>query len=95
MNAPEAEPAPTESVETLNITYTYNAPEGEAKTVEVTFTDGTITHTRGVNAVFTDGAYDTEATETRVSEVARGVEHKIAVGAITAAAEDPAETPEE
>jgi len=95
MNAPEAEPAPTESVETLNITYTYNAPEGENKSVDVTFTDGTITHTRGVNAVFTDGAYDTEATEIRVSEVARGVEHKIAVGAITAAAEDPAETPEE
>lgn len=78
----------------MSVTYTYNAPEGENTTVEVTFTDGTITHTRGVNAVFTDGAYDAEATEIRVSEVARGVEHKIAVGAITAPAEDPVETPE-
>ena len=78
----------------MSVTYTYNAPEGENITVEVTFTDGTITHTRGVNAVFTDGAYDAEATEIRVFEVARGVEHKIAVGAITAPAEDPVETPE-
>ena len=66
----------------MSVTYTYNAPEGENKTVDVTFTDGTITHDRQVNAVFTDGAYDAEATETRVAEVAKGVEHKIAVGAI-------------
>ena len=79
----------------MTVTYTYNAPEGENKSVDVTFTDGTITHTRGVNAVFTDGVYDAEATETRVSEVARGVEHKIAVGAITAPAENPAEAPAE
>jgi hypothetical protein len=78
----------------MSVTYTYNAPEGENTTVEVTFTDETITHTRGVNAVFTDGAYDAEATEIRVSEVARGIENKIAVGAITAPAEDPVETPE-
>jgi len=79
----------------MTVTYTYNAPEGEDKSVDVTFTDGTITHARGVNAVFAEGVYDAEATETRVSEVARGVEHKIAVGAITAPAEeDPAEAPE-
>ena len=67
----------------MSVTYTYNAPEGENKTVDVTFTDGTITHDRQVNAVFTDGAYDAEATETRVAEVAKGVEHKIAVGVVT------------
>ena len=78
----------------MSVTYTYNAPEGENTTVEVTFTDETTTHTRDVNAVFTDGAYDAEATEIRVSELARGVEHKIAVGAITAPAEYPVETPE-
>jgi len=35
-----------------------------------------------VNAVFTDGVYDADATETRVAEVSKGVEHKIAVGVI-------------
>ena len=79
----------------MTVTYTYNAPEDENKSVDVTFTDGTITHTRGVNAVFTEGVYDAEATETRVSEVALGVEHKIAVGALTGPAEDPAEAPAE
>lgn len=78
----------------MPVTHTYNAPEGENTTVEVTFTDGTITHTRGVNAVFAEGVYDAEATEVRVGEVGLGVEHKIAVGAITAPEEDPAEAPE-
>ena len=78
----------------MPVTYTYNAPEGENTTVNVTFTDGTITHTRDVNAVFTEGAYDAAATEVRVGEVGLGVEHKIALGVITAPAEDPAETPE-
>ena len=78
----------------MPVTHTYNAPEGEDKSVDVTFTDGTITHTRGVNAVFVEGVYDAEATEVRVGEVGLGVAHKIAVGAITAPAEDPAETPE-
>jgi len=67
----------------MSVTYTYNAPEGETKTVDVSFTDGTITHNRQVNAVFTDGVYDADATETRVAEVSKGVEHKIAVGVIT------------
>ena len=73
----------------MAITYTYEAPEGDATVVEVTFTDGTITHTRSVNAVFVDGLYDADATETRVEEVARGVEHKIAVGVISVPAEEP------
>ena len=67
----------------MSVTYTYSAPEGESKTIDVSFTDGEITHNRQVNAVFTDGVYDADATETRVAEVSKGVEHKIAVGVIT------------
>lgn len=73
----------------MAVTYTYEAPEGDSTVVEVTFTDGTITHTRNVNAVFVDGVYDADATETRVGEVARGVEHKIAAGVISIPAEEP------
>ena len=76
----------------MPVTWTYSAPEGDNKTVDVNFTDGTITHERSVNAVFTDGSYDATATEARVEEVAAGVENKIAVGAIRVAT-DPAETP--
>ena len=75
----------------MAVTYTYDAPDGDATVVEVTFTDGTITHTRSVNAVFVDGVYDADATETRVGEVAAGVEHKIAAGVISVPAEEPAE----
>ena len=73
----------------MPVTYTYNPPSESEPTVMVTFTDGTITHERSVNAVFTDGSYDAEATETRVAEVALGVEHKIAVGVITEETENP------
>lgn len=73
----------------MAVTWTYEAPEGDATVVEVTFTDGTITHTRSVNAVFVDGVYDADATETRVSEVGAGVEHKIAAGVISIPAEEP------
>ena len=75
----------------MAVTWTYDAPEGDATVVEVTFTDGTITHTRGVNAVFVDGVYDATATETRVGEVGAGVEYKIAAGVISVPAEEPAE----
>lgn len=77
----------------MPVTWTYNAPEGENTTVNVSFTDGTITHERSVNAVFTDGSYDADATEIRVGEVARGVEHKIAVGVITESSGEAAPTP--
>jgi len=77
----------------MTITYTYNPPSESEPTVMVTFTEGTITHERSVNAVYTDESYDAEATETRVSEVARGVEHKIAVGVITQDSGVPAPTP--
>jgi hypothetical protein len=79
----------------MAVTYTYEAPDGDATVVEVTFTDGTIEHTRTVNAVFVDGVYDSDATETRVGEVAAGVEHKIAVGVISVPAEDPEAVDEE
>jgi len=77
----------------MPVTWTYNAPEGENRTVNVSFTDGTITHERSVNAVYTDGVYDAEATEIRVGEVARGVENKIALGVITESSQEPESTP--
>lgn len=70
------------------------------RAVPVTFTSGPIVHERDVNAVVKDdGSYDRVATKARVEEVARGVEHKIALGVITVplpvpdlpAAEAPAE----
>lgn len=79
----------------MAVTWTYDAPAGDATTVEVTFVSDSpeVTHVRSVNAVFTDGSYDADATEVRVSEVGRGVEHKIAVGVISnqVAEEVPAE----
>ncbi|MCC2602540.1 hypothetical protein [Sphingopyxis yananensis] len=58
----------------------------DTRTVPVTFTSGAIVHKRDVNAVLTDaGRYDAEATAARVADVANGVAHKIACGAITAA----------
>lgn len=59
--------------------------DAETKSVPVTFTSGDIVHQRSVNAVLTAaGQYDAEATAERVEEVARGVVHKIACGAISA-----------
>jgi hypothetical protein len=53
--------------------------------VQVRFTNGTITHERYVNVCYDDeGNYDESATDARIEEVARGVEHKITVGVITA-----------
>jgi len=77
----------------MTVTYTYNAPHESEPTVMVTFTDGTITHERSVNAVYTDGSYDAIATEARVEEVAAGVENKIALGVITESSGEPAPTP--
>ena len=55
--------------------------------IEVTFSsdDPVTTHTRMVNVCFeADGTtYDSAATDTRIGEVAAGVEHKIAVGVIS------------
>ena len=77
----------------MAITTAYDAPTGDETTVEVTFTSDSpsLTHVRTVNAVFTDGNYDTDATAARVAEVALGVVNKIAVGAITPPAEEEGE----
>ena len=66
----------------MPVTYTYEAPAEGETWVSVTFVSGDINHERTVNAVFTDGEYDVDATENRVAEVSVGVENKIAVGAI-------------
>ncbi len=80
----------------MAVTWTYDAPSGDETTVEVTFTSDSpsLTHVRSVNAVFTDGSYDSDATEVRVSEVGSGVENKIAVGAINAPEESAEESGE-
>jgi len=75
----------------MNITHTYDAPTGDEKFVEVTFKCDApdITHVRTVNAVFDeDGDYNAGLTEERVVEVGLGVKNKIAVGTITAVAEE-------
>ncbi len=74
----------------MNITWNYDAPSGDEKSIEVTFTCDTpsFSHVRGVNAVFdSSDNYDADATEVRVSEVANGVKHKISLGVITPPAE--------
>ena len=60
----------------MAITTAYEAPTGDETTVEVTFTSDSpsLTHVRTVNAVFTEGNYDEDATAVRVAEVAAGVE---------------------
>ena len=74
----------------MAITTAYDAPTGDETTVEVTFTSDSpsLTHVRAVNAVFTSGSYDADATAARVAEVALGVENKVALGVITAPVEE-------
>jgi len=73
----------------MALTWTYEPPAEGETAVEVTFTesDPEITHTRGVNAVFTDGAYDATLTEERVGQVGSGVSYKIEAGVISVPAE--------
>lgn len=60
---------------------TYNTA---TKRVPVTFSLGSVIHTRDVNAVLKDGGtYDRTATKDRVDQVALGVAVKIAAGVIT------------
>jgi hypothetical protein len=70
----------------MSLTWTYETPAEGETAVEVTCTETNpqITHTRGVNAVFTDGTYDATLTEQRVSEVGASVSRKIGLGVITA-----------
>ena len=75
----------------MALTWTYDTPSEGETVVEVTFSNESpeITHTRAVNAVFDeDGTYNSGLTEVRVSEVGEGVKNKIAVGAISAPAEE-------
>jgi len=58
--------------------------ENDCKDIEVEFTQGSITHTRTVNVCYnSEGNYDEAATDARISEIAIGVENKIASGAIS------------
>jgi hypothetical protein len=57
----------------------------DAKTgqVAVEFSHAGVKHPRHVNAVLDDkGGYDADATKARIADVARGVQHKIALGVI-------------
>ena len=75
----------------MNISHSYNAPTGDEKSVEVTFTCDVpeLTHLRAVNAVFdADGSYNEGLTEERVTEVGLGVKNKIALGVIAPPAEE-------
>jgi hypothetical protein len=72
-------PDPDNEGETISETLT------GIRDIKVTFTDGTVTHSRSVNVCFAaDGTtYDEAATDARITEVGAGVEHKIAVGVIS------------
>ena len=82
-------------LETFTGSRTHSAPdpdnEGETidttvdcSDIEVEFTDGTVTHRRMVNVCYdSEGNYDETATDTRIGEVASGVENKIAAGVIS------------
>jgi len=86
---PEANPVIEEEV--CSVSFEIGELDGEQ--VLVTFTDGTITHKRHVNACFTDGSYDADATSERCKQVARGVECKIELGMFSNKASESA--PEE
>ena len=68
----------------MAIIFDFDPPVGDSKQVEVHFfRGGELIHTRPVNAVFTEAnAYDPDATEDRVEDVARAVVHKLQVGVI-------------
>lgn len=73
-------PDPENEGETLTETVT------NVRDVEVEFSSSnpSVTHTRFVNVVFdSEGEYDADATAERISAVALGVQHKIALGIIS------------
>ena len=98
--APGADPVPEAAAPVCSVTFTLDeeftgfrtvtdtdGEESQVPTtaVSVTFTNGTVSHQREVNACFdADGNYDADATNVRIGEVAMGVEAKIAAGVITA-----------
>ena len=70
-------PDPDNEGETMDTTV-------DCSDIEVEFTDGTVTHRRMVNVCYdSEGNYDENETDARIDQVARGVENKIAVGAIS------------
>ena len=74
---------------------TINSTDAGTGKASVTFEHAGVTHTRDVNICLNaKGKYDAAATEARIADVARGVEVKIAAGAITnlPAEPDPAAT---
>lgn len=63
---------------------TINSTNAGTGKVSVTFEHAGVTHTRDVNICLNaKGKYDAAGTEARIADVARGVEVKIATGAIT------------
>lgn len=61
--------------------FTIGKFDPESGTVPVTFEKDRKSHSRRVNAVCdAGGGYDRKATRERVEDVARGVEHKFALG---------------
>jgi len=72
--------------EALPVTFEFTPVDGE-DTVTVTFTDGVVTHVRDVNKAMVNGVYDSVEMTDRVTQVALGVQHKIALGVVTN--EDP------
>lgn len=83
---PEAEADPVIEEEACSVSFEIGELDGEQ--VLVTFTDGSITHERHVNACFTDGSYDADATSERCKQVARGVARKIELGLISNSIEE-------
>ena len=78
----------------MAIIFDFDPPVGDSKQVEVHFfRAGELIHTRPVNAVFDAGVYDPDLTEDRVEEVARGVIHKLHVGAIQKPSLDEPDAP--
>lgn len=88
-------PVTWEKLETFtgSRTTSISDPENEGETIESTsdcrdihvrFTLGDITYERQVNVCYdSEGAYDENTTDTRIGEVALGVERKISLGLIS------------
>lgn len=78
----------------MAIIFDFDPPVGDSKQVEVHFFQaGELIHTRPVNAVFDGAVYNADATEDRVEDVARGVIHKLQVGAIQKPSLDEPDAP--
>ncbi|MDC7683272.1 hypothetical protein PQU92_08285 [Asticcacaulis sp. BYS171W] len=64
--------------------------DSDAKTVDVTFTKGKVTHSRTIKACLTPrGAYDAAATQILIADLARGIAAKIEAGVIASPVRTP------